>query len=93
MEIRNAEVDVESQSLVESYKVSVFDKNLEGYLSIFDKDIRVFDMWKDWSCDGIQSWRKVTEECFRRLKRHESLLNSASPASLCLRIRQSLRPL
>jgi ketosteroid isomerase-like protein len=68
MEISNAEVNVEIQSLVESYKVSVFDKHLEGYLSIFEKDIRVFDMWKDWSCDGIQSWRKVTEEWFSSLE-------------------------
>jgi hypothetical protein len=30
MEIRNAEVDVESQSLVESYKVSVFEKILRA---------------------------------------------------------------
>lgn len=61
-------MNIEIKALLEKYKKAVFDKDLESYLSLFDENIRIFDMWEKWSYDSIISWKEVTTEWFSSLK-------------------------
>ncbi|HEX4385817.1 MAG TPA: SgcJ/EcaC family oxidoreductase [Myxococcales bacterium] len=42
----------------EGYKTAVFAKDVEAFLSLYDKDVRVFDLWGDWFSEGIEALRK-----------------------------------
>ncbi len=57
----------ELQSLFDTYKKSAYEKDLERFLSIFDENVQVFDMWGRWSYEGIAAWRKMAEGWFGSL--------------------------
>jgi ketosteroid isomerase-like protein len=57
----------EIESLFETYKNAVFQKDAEAYASIFDEEVRIFDMWMDWSSDGLAIWREIAKEWFGSL--------------------------
>lgn len=57
----------ELEFLLETYKKSVFEKDLETFLSLFDEEVRVFDMWARWSFDGLAVWRESVTEWFSSL--------------------------
>jgi uncharacterized protein (TIGR02246 family) len=57
----------ELQSLFDTYKKTVYEKDLEGFLSIFDKDLQVFDMWGQWSHRGLEAWREMAKGWFGSL--------------------------
>ena len=54
-------------SLLESYKKAVYEKDVEAYASLFDGDVRVFDMWGAWSYEGIGSWKEMAKGWFAGL--------------------------
>ena len=54
----------EIESLFETYKNAVFQKDVAAYASIFDEEVRIFDMWMDWSSDGLAVWRGIAKEWF-----------------------------
>ena len=53
--------------LLEAYATAVLHKDAAAYTSIFDENIRVFDMWQDWRYDGITAWREVAKDWFDAL--------------------------
>jgi uncharacterized protein (TIGR02246 family) len=57
----------EIQQLFDRYKTAVLEKNVDAFLSIFDSEIHVFDMWGTWSHRGIEAWRKMATEWFGSL--------------------------
>ena len=56
----------EISSVFEMYKTAVFQKDIEGLLTLFDENVRVFDMWA-WSYDGLLSWREMVTGWFNSL--------------------------
>lgn len=58
---------MELESLFQIYKTAVFQKDLEAFVSIFDEDVRVFDMWQYWVYDGLPAWREMVEDWFTSL--------------------------
>ena len=54
-------------SLFETYKNAVFQKDVESFASIFDEDVRVFDMWQQWSLSGLVAWRAMAKDWFAGL--------------------------
>jgi ketosteroid isomerase-like protein len=54
------------ESLFETYKNAVFQKDVEAFLSIFDENVRIFDMW-EWTYEGLVPWRKMVKEWFGSL--------------------------
>lgn len=54
----------ELESLFQIYTTAVFEKDLEAYASIFDEDVRAFDMWQHWVYDGLASWREMAKNWF-----------------------------
>ncbi len=61
-------------SLFETYKNSVFQKDVETFVSIFDEQVRVFDMWQRWSYDGISDWREMVENWFDSLGENKDIV-------------------
>lgn len=57
----------EIEDLLSTYKVAVFEKDVEAYASIFDEHVRVFDMWGKWSCDRLEDWRQMAKDWFAAL--------------------------
>lgn len=53
--------------LLEAYKTAVLQKNLEAYTSIFDENVRVFDMWQQWSYHGLNAWGEMAKGWFASL--------------------------
>ena len=53
--------------LLEAYATAVLHKDAAAYTSIFDENIRVFDMWQEWRYDGITAWREVAKDWFDAL--------------------------
>jgi len=56
----------EIESLLETYKNAVFQKDVEAFLSIFDDDVRIFDMW-EWVYNGLAPWREMVKGWFGSL--------------------------
>ncbi len=50
--------------IIEAYKTAVFEKNVEAFINLYSKDVRVFDAWGAWSYDSLESWRKMVGEWF-----------------------------
>lgn len=53
--------------LFEIYKSSIFEKDLETFCALFDDDVRIFDMWQQWSYEGIAAWREMVKGWFSTL--------------------------
>jgi len=56
----------ELQSLFDRYKQSVYQKDTESFLALFDENVRVFDMWA-WTYDGLAAWRQMVTGWFAGL--------------------------
>lgn len=64
----------ELQQLLTTYKNAVYQKDLEAFVSIFDDNIRVFDMWEKWSYRGIAEWKEMTKGWFDSLGKNRDLV-------------------
>jgi len=62
------------ESLFETYKNSVFQKDVETFVSIFDEKVRIFDMWQRWSYDGLSDWREMVENWFDSLGENKDIV-------------------
>jgi len=56
----------ELQSLFDRYKQTVYQKDAEAFLDLFDENVRVFDMWA-WTYDGLAAWREMVTGWFANL--------------------------
>lgn len=54
------------ESLLQIYKQAVYEKDVEAFASIFDDNVRIFDMWQ-WAYDGLAPWREMATEWFSSL--------------------------
>ena len=54
-------------SLIEAYKNAVFQKDLPAFLSLFDEQVRVFDMWEQWTYEGLDAWGEMVKGWFSSL--------------------------
>ena len=56
----------ELQSLFDRYKQTVYQKDAEAFLDLFDENVRVLDMWA-WTYDGLAAWREMVTGWFANL--------------------------
>jgi ketosteroid isomerase-like protein len=54
-------------AVLEAYRAAVHDRNVEGFLRLYDPAARVYDTWGVWSYDGTDSRRKAIENWFGSL--------------------------
>jgi ketosteroid isomerase-like protein len=57
----------ELEFLLAAYGKAVFEKDQEAFLSLFDENVRIFDMWGRWSYDGLAAWREMVGGWFSSL--------------------------
>jgi uncharacterized protein (TIGR02246 family) len=53
--------------LLERYRAMAAAKDVDGFMEIYDDDVRVFDLWGRWSYEGRAAWRVAVAEWFRLL--------------------------
>lgn len=53
--------------VLEAYKSAVFAKDVEALVALYDRDVRIFDMWGAWSYDGAEAWRGMVAAWFGSL--------------------------
>ena len=73
----------ELELLLETYKNAIFEKDLESFLALFDDQVRVFDMWGQWSYDGLAPWREMVKGWFSSLGADRDRLTFEEVEFLC----------
>jgi ketosteroid isomerase-like protein len=56
---------VELADLMEAYRTSVLNKDLEGLMAIYGHEIQAFDTWERWAFVGLEQWREMNVNWFR----------------------------
>lgn len=49
------------KELMERYRDTVFNKDVPGFLQLFDDKVQVFDMWERWRFDGLADWQTMVK--------------------------------
>ena len=45
-----------------AYKAAVNAKDVDTFVSLYDEDMVIFDMWGEWSYKGVESWRRIVTD-------------------------------
>ena len=53
--------------ILDAYRKAVFAKDVDALVSLYEHDARVFDLWGEWSYDGIKAWRGMVTGWFESL--------------------------
>ena len=53
--------------IFDTYKAAVNAKDVDAFVSLYDQDVVVFDMWGEWSYQGIEAWRRMVIDWFGSL--------------------------
>lgn len=61
--------DAEDQlaHLFEAYRTAVLLKDVDRMIALYADDVRLFDAWNVWVCEGASLWRKTVEQWFESL--------------------------
>ncbi|MBN3555730.1 nuclear transport factor 2 family protein [Fictibacillus nanhaiensis] len=62
------------QDVLENYKSSVYEKDVDQFLSTCAADVHIFDCWGNWECKGISSWRENVVMWFNSLSEDRNIL-------------------
>lgn len=63
------------QEVLENYKATISEIDVEGFLSSYSSDILIYDCWNNWKIEGIFQWRKVVTEWFEGLTKSDLSLD------------------
>ncbi|HET7466482.1 MAG TPA: SgcJ/EcaC family oxidoreductase [Candidatus Dormibacteraeota bacterium] len=55
------------EEMLDRYRTAVHDKDVESFLSLYDDEVTVFDMWGRWAYRGLADWRAMATEWFGSL--------------------------
>ena len=55
------------QDVLENYKTSIFERDVEKFLGSYSKEIHLYDCWGKWECNGLSEWRESVESWFQEL--------------------------
>jgi uncharacterized protein (TIGR02246 family) len=53
--------------VLHTYRDAVLAKDVDGLVALYDSDVRIFDMWGEWSYAGSEAWRGVVDGWFGSL--------------------------
>ncbi|PUA26783.1 MAG: DUF4440 domain-containing protein [Cellvibrio sp. 79] len=62
--------------VVAAYEQAVFTKNVEAFTGLYTKDVHIFDMWGEWSIQGLDNWRAMAEGWFSSLETERVVVTS-----------------
>lgn len=55
------------EEMLEAYAAAVRAKDVEGFVGLYEDDVRTFDLWSEWSYDGRDAVRGMVTEWFGSL--------------------------
>lgn len=61
------DLEASIERLQQSYITAVWERDVHGFLSLYDPSARIFDAWGVWQHQGAESWRHVVESWFSSL--------------------------
>lgn len=61
------DIDKSIDRVIESYKASVYAKDIGAFIRLYDPKVRVFDTWGIWSYEGAAAWQVAAEGWFTSL--------------------------
>lgn len=61
------EVEQSILQVLDAYKSTVFSKDVDAFVALYDPDVRVFDMWGEWSYSGVEAWHGMVRNWFGSL--------------------------
>lgn len=64
------------QEVLENYKTTVFEKDVDRFVSSFSSDIHLYDCWDDWEIKGIAQWKEIVKAWFDGLHEEGVLLKT-----------------
>ncbi len=62
-----AETDKAITRILETYKSTIYAKDAQAFIRLYDPKVRVFDTWGVWSYEGSASWQLAVEAWFTSL--------------------------
>ncbi|WP_409271781.1 YybH family protein [Neobacillus sp. SCS-31] len=62
------------QDILENYQSSVYEKDVEKFLTSYAADIQMFDCWESWEVKGVSSLRDTVTRWFTELSEEGVLL-------------------
>ncbi|MFC5405389.1 YybH family protein [Cohnella soli] len=60
--------------VLENYKSSVNEKDVDRFVSAYASDIHIYDCWQNWECTGFTQWSENVHEWFDSLTKEDVLL-------------------
>ena len=61
------EFEGQIKQVFDAYKAAALAKDVNAFVALYDKDVHIFDMWGQWSYDGVHAWRGMVTEWFGSL--------------------------
>jgi uncharacterized protein (TIGR02246 family) len=77
----NAQTDPFVQML-DAYKAAVLAKDVDAFVSLYDENVHVFDLWNTWSMRGVEAWRRMISDWFSSLGTEQVLVDYRDATSL-----------
>lgn len=55
------------RQVLETYRAAVWAKDVEAFVNLYDPNVRVFDLWGEWTYAGAAAWRGMVVGWFGSL--------------------------
>ena len=59
--------DAPIRQVMDAYTAAVRAKDVDAFIGLYAQDVRVFDLWSNWSYDGAAAWRGMVTGWFDSL--------------------------
>src|SRR5262245_61325182 len=59
---RSTDADPSVLALLDAYRAAAHARDVDALAALYADDVRVFDLWGGWSCEGHGAWRAVVAE-------------------------------
>ena len=59
--------DAPIRQVMDAYTATVRAKDVDAFIGLYAQDVRVFDLWSNWSYDGAAAWRGMMTGWFDSL--------------------------
>lgn len=53
--------------ILEAYQAAVNEKDVQAFVSLYDQDVVIFDIWSEWAYKGLDAWQKMVIDWFGSL--------------------------
>ena len=62
MTTSSSDADASVLAMLDAYRAAAYARDVDALAGLYADDVRVFDLWGGWSCEGHDAWRGVVAE-------------------------------